>query len=221
MAEKKKNPLLEKQIRDAIRELTEEGKKVTNQAVRDTIKSGSFRDIGPIVKLVKAEIDAKEQAARLAPEMPDEVHDAAATIWQLAWDAADESAATERRAHAAEIEKMKGEIDEALSDCALVEGERDTAETRVQAFETELRDARTALHDAQLEIARLTGQLGEREQHIQKWLAERLEAAASEAIGTEEPEEPLTKAEGNQMDMFTPDMADEKKPDNSQPFAAE
>lgn len=66
MAQKKSSKSLKKQVRDAIRKLTEDGKQITNQAVRNYIGGGAFRDIVPIVAMVKAEIEAKEEASRPA-----------------------------------------------------------------------------------------------------------------------------------------------------------
>lgn len=99
---KKSNSSLEKQVRDAIRTLTENSKPVTNQAVREILGGGSFRDISPKVKQITAEIAAKEQAAQIAPEMPEDFRDAAGAMWQMFWELADEIAASNRRAHSAE-----------------------------------------------------------------------------------------------------------------------
>lgn len=58
MAQKKNNTSLEKQIRDAIRTLTDDGKQITNQTVRNEIGGGALRDIVPMVTTVKDEIPA-------------------------------------------------------------------------------------------------------------------------------------------------------------------
>ncbi len=162
MAQKSSAPL-ERQVRNAMKSLAEAGKPITNESVRQTIGGGSFRDIGPLVKSIKAELAAKEQASREAPDMPDDFHDAAASMWNTAWSLADEIAASERRGHAAEIEKLRGEADEALSNCGVVEDERDAAEARAKATASILEELREALHAAQLEIANLNGRLSERD----------------------------------------------------------
>lgn len=66
MAQKKSSKSLEKQVRDAIRKLTEDGEKTTYQAVRNAIGGGAFHDIVPVVAMVKAQIEAKEEASRPA-----------------------------------------------------------------------------------------------------------------------------------------------------------
>jgi len=48
------------------------------------------------VKTIKAEIEAKEQAARAVPEMPEDFHDAASAMWNTAWDLADTRWTTSR-----------------------------------------------------------------------------------------------------------------------------
>ncbi|KUF09044.1 DNA-binding protein [Pseudoponticoccus marisrubri] len=230
MAQKKSSASLEKQIRDAIRKLTEDGKQITNQTVRDEIGGGSFREIGPLVKQVKAEIAAREKAERAAPEMPEDFHDAAAAMWQTAWQLADEIAASERHAHAAELERLRAEADEALSNCGLVEDERDEAEKRADAAEKMLTEAEAALLDAKFEIARLNGQLTERETYIESRLAEARGDDASEAVSDDEVSaEPKIKVEENppatendtQLDMFSKGKTGKWKPDDAEPIAAE
>lgn len=220
MAQKKNNTSLEKQIRDAIQQLTADGKPVTNQAVRDILGGGSFRDISPKVKQITAEIAAKEQAARVAPEMPEDFQDAAAAMWQMAWELADEIAASDRRTHAAELERLKSETDEALSNCALVEDERDDAEKRFQDLENKLAEARSALNDAQLEIARLDGRLMEREKNIVSRVKRKKPAQPSR-----EPEDSDTaspaREDDAQLDMFPKSEHGKKKPDDPEPIAAE
>ncbi|MEP4194116.1 MAG: DNA-binding protein [Aliishimia sp.] len=136
----KNNTSLEKKVREAFHKLTNDRQEVTNEAVRKAIGGGSFRDVAPLVKAAKAELAAKEQAVRAAPEMPEDFHDAAAAMWHMSWQLADEIAASERRAHSAEIEKLKAEADEALSNCALVKDERDDAETPALALSKQLED---------------------------------------------------------------------------------
>lgn len=223
MAQKKNNTSLEKQVRDAIQQLTADGKPVTNQAVRDILGGGSFRDISPKVKQITAEIAAKEQAARAAPEMPEDFRDAAAAMWQMSWELADEIAASDRRAHAAELERVKGEVDEALANCALVEDERDDAEKRVQDLEKRLEEARALLHDAQLEIARLDGRLMEREKDIVSRV-KRPKAPRTTEHPTDDADDtpPVTEDDDDtQLDMFPNDKPGKKKPDDPEPIAAE
>ncbi|MDF0594621.1 DNA-binding protein [Psychromarinibacter halotolerans] len=223
MAQKKNNTSLEKQVRDAIQQLTADGKPVTNQAVRDLLGGGSFRDISPKVKQITAEIAAKEQAARAAPEMPEDFRDAAAAMWQMSWELADEIAASDRRAHAVELERLKGEVDEALANCALVEDERDDAEMRVQDLEKRLDEAQATLHDAQLEIARLNGRLMEREKDIVSRV-KRTKAPRKTKNPTDDADDtpPATEENvDNQLDMFPNDKLGEKKHGDPEPIAAE
>jgi hypothetical protein len=230
MAQKKNNTSLDKQIRDAINQLTADGKPVTNQTVRDAIGGGSFRDIGPVVKLVKAEIEAKEEAARAAPPMPEDFSDAASAMWDLSWRLADVLAASERHGHAVEIDRLRAEVDEALSNCGVVEDERDTAEKRADSTAKLLAEAEAALLDAKFEIARLNGQLDEREKYIESRLAESRMEDEAEAVSGDEPpakrrievgDTPPMTEDIKQLDMFSKGKPGKKKPDDPEPIAAE
>jgi hypothetical protein len=53
-----------------------------------------------------------------------------------------------------------------ISDCAVVEDERDEAESRAQAFENSLAEAVEALRQAYLEIAKLNCRLLERKKKV-------------------------------------------------------
>ena len=128
---RKPNPALEKKVRKAITDLQAKGQKPTNSAVQE-ITGGSFRDISPIVKIVLAEQKAAAAAARAAPDMPEAVFDHATSLWEAAWQAADESAAAERRAHAAELAERDDERADLLESIGIVEDQRDTAETHAK-----------------------------------------------------------------------------------------
>ena len=226
----KNNTSLEKKVRDAIRKLTDDGKQITNQTVRDAVDGGSFRDIGPLVKQIKAEIVAKEKADRAAPEMPDDFRDAAAAMWQTSWQLADEIATAERHAHAQELERLKGEAEEALSNCGLVEDERDEAEKRGEALAKKLAETEAALLGTKFEIAKLNGQLAEREAFIEGKLAglraiDSAEASTGEesarATGSQSAITSKAKTDHTQLDMFSKTKADRKKPLDPEPIAAE
>jgi len=226
----KNNTSLERKVRDAIRKLTDDGKQITNQTVRDAIDGGSFRDIGPLVKQIKAEIVAKEQADRAAPEMPEDFRDAAAAMWQTSWQLADEIATSERHAHAQELERLRSEAEEALSNCGLVEDERDEAEKRGEALATKLVETEAALLDTKFEIAKLNGQLAEREAFIESKLVglraiDSAEASTGEenAQATESQSAITSKAKTDhtQLDMFSKTKADKKNPSGPEPIAAE
>lgn len=192
MAQKNNAPL-EKQVRSAMKSLTDAGKPITNESVRQAVGGGSFRDIGPLVKSIKAELAAKEQASREAPDMPDDFYDAAAAMWHTAWNLADEIAASERRGHAAEMEKLRAEVDEALSNCGVVEDERDAAEARAKATAATLDELRDALRAAEIEIATLNGRLTERDGDIVR--RGKSPKAKKTPLSAEEDD-------GSQFDMF-------------------
>lgn len=197
-----KNTPLEKQVRNAIHKLNERGQQITNQAVREAIGGGSFRDLGPLVKTVKAELAAQEHAARAAPEMPEDFHDAAAAMWQTAWELSDEIAASERRAHAGEIVKLKAEVAEALSNCGQVESERDEADARVQAVAELLEKTKGALQEALLENARLSGRLMERETDIVSRIKQPKMHCQPALPGHERPAYTVQNHDAMQPDMF-------------------
>ncbi|MGR3565061.1 MAG: DNA-binding protein [Heliomarina sp.] len=183
----KNSASLEKQVRGGVKKLTEEGKPITNLTVREAIGGGSFRDIGPMLKSIKAEIAAQQQAARQAPDMPEDFHDAASAMWNTAWSLADEIAASERRAHAVESDKLKAEVQEALENCGQVEDERDEAEARAREAAEQVQALTENLRKAELEIAGLNGQLAARDD---------AEARADKAAAKAQTlEEALRKAE--------------------------
>lgn len=155
MAQPNSNTSLEKKIRAAILKLIAEGKSVTNEKVRELIGGGSFRDIRPLVKTLKAEIEAKEQAARAAPEMPEDFHDAAAGMWNTAWDLADSINAAERRGHAAQIGTLEADRDDWISISEKLEDERDNETRRADDAEAKLEEANTTIRDREIEIAEL------------------------------------------------------------------
>jgi hypothetical protein len=216
-----KNASLEKLVNNAVRSFYSQGKTITNETVRAAIGGGSFRDIGPLVKTAKAELAAEEQTTRAAPEMPDDFNDAAAAMLRTAWELADEIATSERRAHAAEIDKLKAEADEALSNCGIVEDERDEAEARAQSFSKELEESRGSLRDAQLEIAKLNGRLIERETDI---VSRTKQPKLRRQTAKPSPEKPATSVaagEEAQPDMFPPKQANNGNSDDPDTIAAE
>ncbi|KZZ23482.1 hypothetical protein A3753_19340 [Sulfitobacter sp. HI0082] len=216
-----KNTSLEKQVKDAIRALDSRGEPITNQTVRDALGGGSFRDIGPLVKAVKAELSAQNQAAHSAPEMPDDFRDAAGAMWQAAWELADEVAVSERHAHAAEIDKLKAEAEEALSNCGVVEDERDAAEANLKTVTSEFEASKEALREAQLEIAKLNGRLMEREADIERRTKQPNLRRLPMKSDTEKPASTAKTGDGAQPDMFQQGEAKKGKPDDPEAIAAE
>lgn len=229
MADTKNNSKLEARIRNAIHKLMDAGSPVTNESVRNTLKGGSFRDIGPIVKMVKAEIEAKEEAARTAPPMPEDFSAAANAMWDLTWRLADEIGASERLGHATEVDRLKAETDEAMANCGIVEDERDKAEMRADETAKHLAATEAELLEAKFEIARLKGQLAEREKYVEGRIAELKAADTAEKAAEEQSEASSvvsadkTKASPNdtQLDMFSRKKSTNKNPEANDPIAAE
>ncbi|WP_339638290.1 DNA-binding protein [uncultured Sulfitobacter sp.] len=229
MANTKHNSKLEARIREAISKLMDAGSPVTNETVRKALEGGSFRDIGPIVKMVKAEIVAKEEAARAAPPMPEDFSDAANAMWDLTWRLADELAAAERHGHAMEVDRLKAETDEALANCGLVEDERDAAELRADETAKLLAAVEAELLQAKFEIASLKGQLAEREKYVEARIAElkatdTAEKAAevrSETSSVVSADKTKASPGDTQMDMFSRKKSAGKDPEATDPIAAE
>lgn len=94
--------------------------------------------------------------------MPDDVLDAAAEMWNLAWARADETAAAERRGHAVEVDKVRADLADQEEAVEIVEDERDQALKRAEAAEAKLDEATVKLRTAEIEIAELRGRLAER-----------------------------------------------------------
>lgn len=216
----RKTPL-EKRVKDAVQKLTSEGQAITNEAVREAIGGGSFREVAPLVKSAKAELEAKEQAARQAPDMPADFHDAAAAMWEMSWQLADEVAASERRAHSAEIENLKAETEEVLLNCSLVENERDDAETRALALSEQLEEIKKVLNEANLEIARLNGRLMERQTGI---VSRTKHPKKHHPSAKPDPEEAASAPDAQndaQQDMFPEEVSETQQPDVPEKIAAE
>lgn len=162
--------------------------------------------------------------------MPEDFCDAASAMWDLAWRLADDLGASERRAHAAEIKRLKADADEAMSNCALVEEERDEAEKRAHAMEEQLAETEAALLDAKFEIARLNGQLAEREKNSDGRLAElRMSYDARTGTNVKNPtnadnvadDTAVVRDDGTQLEMFALGGPGKKKPDDPETMAAD
>ncbi|PZX18413.1 plasmid replication DNA-binding protein KfrA [Palleronia aestuarii] len=205
-ATKKTNAALEKKVRKAVADIQAKGEKPTNAAVREITK-GSFRDIGPIVKIVLAEQKAAAEASRAAPEMPEEVIDLYASAWEAAWRCADEAAAIERRAHASQLAEVEEEKAEVLDNIGLVEDERDSAVAeaeaageRAQQAEERVASLTAELMDAKVLIAKLEGRLLGREEFASQ--------GNSHASNEESSAAPAVK-DDSQMSLF-PDSGDDR-----------
>jgi|GEM_PF-6228647 len=94
----KKSNALKARVEAAINKIVAEGGKPT-QAKIVGITGGSLRDYSPVIREVMAEMATREAAARSIPEMPEEIADMAVEIWGVAYRAADELAAAERKSH--------------------------------------------------------------------------------------------------------------------------
>jgi len=206
------NASLEKRIVAAVNELDAKGESVTNASVR-AITGGSFRDITPVLKRVKAELEEKSRADRAVPGMPEDVLDAVAELWTLAWNKADETAAAERRGHATEVDKVKAELADQEEAVAIVEDERDQAITRAEIAEAELAETRNALHNSELAIAELRGRLAERLAHEKK-----SDAAKVRSKSAKQDPKPETSEGDGQPDMFP---ENDKNVGDPEPIAAE
>lgn len=155
---------LEKKVRMAADELEKERQRITNPAVREKLGGGSFRDITPIVKAIKAEKEARAKAESQVPDMPEDVAELATAIWEAAYRAADEVAAADRRTHAEEIKALREEVSEREKDTATVEVELDEALARAEGAEAVNEELEEQLTELRLVVAGLEGQLlGRRE----------------------------------------------------------
>ncbi|WP_281968658.1 DNA-binding protein [Roseovarius nanhaiticus] len=206
------NASLEKRIRAAVNELDAKGETATNASVR-AITGGSFRDITPVLKRIKAELEEKSRADRAVPGMPEDVLDAVTELWTLAWNKADETAAAERRGHAAEVDKVKADLADQEEAVAIVEDERDQAVKRAEIAEAELSKVRKEERNSALVIAELRGRLAER-------LAQDKTSGAAKGRVKAVKQTPKLDHEKdeNQPDMF---QESAEKPDDAEPIAAE
>ncbi|WP_210528339.1 DNA-binding protein [Rubellimicrobium arenae] len=154
----KASAALEKKVRAAVAELEKDGVRVTNATVRAKT-GGSFRDLGPLVKALLAEKEARAKAEREVPEMPDDVAELATALWEGAYRLADEGAAAERRASAERIKALEAERDDRENEVALLEDERDATLTRAEAAEVRLAAQVRENLELKMKIASLEGRL--------------------------------------------------------------
>lgn len=168
-------------VEAAIKKIVAEGGKPT-QAKIVKITGGSLRDYSRVIREVMAEMAAREAASRSVPEMPEEVADMAAEIWGVAYRAADELAAAERKSHieqSAQFEVERTELEDLVGER---ENERDEAIAQVKEQATQLADLLEKCRAYEIEIARLTGRLAEREDAARRDLERQAkEKAAAEA----------------------------------------
>ena len=160
----KTNAAFEKKVRAAVTKLENDGVRITNASVREEMGGGSFRDIGPIVKAVVAEKEARAKAESQVPDMPEDVVELATAIWEAAYRRADEVAAADRRSHAEEVKALREELTDREGDVGVVEDERDEVLARAEAAEKELGQLQGQIDDLRVEIARLEGRLLGREE---------------------------------------------------------
>ena len=206
------NASLDKRVREAVKELDAKGENATNASVR-AITGGSFRDITPVLRRVKAELEEKSRADRAVPGMPEDVLDAVAELWTLAWNKADETAAAERRGHATEVDKVKSDLADQEEAVAIFEDERDHATTRAEIAEAELAETRKALRNSEISIAELRGRLAERQAQEKK-----SDAAKVRSKRVKQDPKPETSEDVGQPDMFP---ENDKSVGDPEPIAAE
>ncbi|WP_370160711.1 DNA-binding protein [Limimaricola soesokkakensis] len=150
---------LEKKIRAAMAELERDGIRITNSIVREKVKTGSFRDISPIVKAIRAEKEVKAKAESQVPDMPEEIAELATAIWEGAYRCADEVAAAERQAHAKEIKELKIELADKENEVTIVESEMDEAMSRADNAEAKIVEQDLAIQGLKILVASLEGRL--------------------------------------------------------------
>ena len=170
---------LEERVEEAIRDLVAEGVEPTVKRILGRT-GGSYRDICPIAKAVKARIDEEQAMAAAAPEMPDALRRLSDTVWQTAWGLADEATAECRAARAADreaFEKREAELVEAVGD---VERQRDDALTRAEKAEADAAEAKEANAQLSQRLRDAEARLAEREDLMRAVRAElRLRPAAA------------------------------------------
>lgn len=149
---------LEKKIRVAINELDQEGKHITNANVREK-SGGSFREVGPIVKAIKAEREARAVAESQVPAMPEDVAELTTALWEAAYRAADATAAAERRAHAEQIKSLQDDLAERETELGIIEDERDVAFARAETAEREAVELGEAVVQMKISGALLEGRV--------------------------------------------------------------
>jgi chromosome segregation ATPase len=101
-----KNPIVKKDVIDAIAALKSKGEKVTHQSIRTAIGRGSFSTIGAFLREIEAEASSVEDSAA--------AKEAQTAIWALAMSAA--TKAVEDR-----VAGCQARIDELLSETARLE----------------------------------------------------------------------------------------------------
>ena len=155
---------LEKKVTHAITELVKEAQRPTYANVRDAIGGGSFRDLGPIIKAVLAEREARAKVESQVPDMPEEVAELMAAIWETAYRRADDVSAADRRTHAEEVKRLQEEIKDREGDIASAEDNLDKMTERAEAAEEIGVTLQAELLKLRILIAGLEGRLKGREE---------------------------------------------------------
>lgn len=152
---------IDQKVADAISKLEKTGKKPTAQAICQ-ITGGSYRDLLPVIREVKAAREAKLRELEQIPALPEDVQDVFETVWATAWREADASAAEARKGFAARIEALEQEIVDLQGLAGEIEEGRDRAEVAATELQIELDMTQSSLQQVREYLKSAEARLAER-----------------------------------------------------------
>lgn len=190
-----------KRVAKAFDDLDKQGRKATLSAVQE-MTGGSFRDVTPAVREVKAAREARLEAARAVPEMPEAVAEAASVLWETAYRLADDVAASERRGHAEVVSGLTDQVAEMQEIAAKLEADheveksqlteaRDAALKQVAIQQGEVDELGRRIRSLEIRNAQLEGRLAERDDERAR-RADVAKAAAGNAVVVPHAGQPAT-----------------------------
>lgn len=152
---------IDERVAEAAEKLVASGRKLTLDAVREALGSGSFRDIAPALRKWK---DSSEQAGAEASPIPPELMAMLERTGNALWSAA-EARANER------VNDYRVKSDAKVE---AIEEERDEALSENGRLEAQLAESRAVTARVQLEISAATAKAERAEGRVEALEAERL-----------------------------------------------
>lgn len=146
-------------------EAEKDGKAPTHEEIRK-ITGGSYRDLGPAIKRVRAGLAERREIAAKTPKMPEEVREKLDAVWQVACQMADAAATKVLQERAAERADWAAERDQFLEALGAVEDERDAARAEAEAAQAQVTELDQALAASEKALHEANARLGERDEIV-------------------------------------------------------
>lgn len=140
--------------------LFSQGIKPTLAKVRDALGGGSFTTISEAMQSWRAQHKTNELPKVALPDgLSQPLHELGIKLWQMAYHIAQEQLAVEREAMAQRQDDAQSQLQETLEAMKTLEAEQDKAQVIQQDLQQQLEGRNTALSQAEMELAKLKGEL--------------------------------------------------------------